>query len=568
MYSFWQAHELLFLNMGDAMRLQRAIGFMFLVAAQAGCSGGKDLTASALSQRLNGSAIAPVCVSGAASVQKLHSMNETKATTIWQRSGQKLMIEENRLRGSSLTTQAVGAFDPRIAAGTKLDIEFDVSCLLNPRTSTGVISQQVQFPKNLNPKGLDYWVASLELSVEVPTSVLSDWMEADECVNGADRSGVMKISAAPNDRLYTSQIYMNTNNLKATAAWDRFYDPSNGIKSDVIIAIIDSGVDTDHEDIAPRLWVNSDEIAGNGIDDDGNGYIDDINGYNMASRIPSPKPERWTGSSAGSEAHGTHVAGVAAAQEGNTVGIAGVNGKFGRIMGLNVFGGTPNATNENVAAGIDYARANGANIINMSLGGQEASAVILAAVNRATAAGVMVVVAAGNDNCDLDNPGSGTCPNGGANVFSPGGDNGSVTGGTALGNGFLSVGAINQSGGSRCSFSNHGSSVVEIAAPGCTGILSTIPGNQYVSQNWSGTSMASPLVAGGASLAYGLIRDRTGAAPSPALLEEVIIAGTRKVSSLQEFFEQGQVLDLVSLADEIDRRFPGSGAATPAPACP
>jgi subtilisin family serine protease len=333
------------------------------------------------------------------------------------------------------------------------------------------------------------------------------------------------------------------------------------------VAVIDNGVDNDHQDLRDNIWKNLNEIPGNGIDDDNNGFRDDINGYNFASNIANPSPQgTWSGNG-----HGTHVAGVTAAQEGNGKGIAGINGRFGRIMALNVFGASPNGDNDVIANAIDYAWRNGAQVINMSLGGQSPSSAILAAMNRAVSNGVFIVVAAGNSSCDMTNPGSGTCSNGGTNYFSPGASNAEITGGTPANNGFLSVGAINQSTGAKCSFSNYGASVVEIGAPGCTDILSTLPGNAYVASGWSGTSMASPMVAGGVSLAIGLIRDRTGSLPSPALVEEVVIAGTRKVASLNTSFEEGQVLDLVGIAAEIDRRFPassGGGGGPVPPPCP
>lgn len=541
-----------------------------LILGQLGCGNNKDLTANALSQRL--SITTPSICETAGVNGVLRSANERSFQSPWEVHGKKLLIEENRLENNKYSNLAVRSIDPILPAGTKLDVEVNVSCIVSA-DELGPVSAQVPIPTikpSTNLSHFDNWVASIELSSEIPTSVLSDWMEADPCVNGADRSGSLQLAAAPDDTMYTSQTYMNTSNLKATAAWDKFYHATTGMRSEVVIAIIDSGVEISHEDLSSRLWVNSDEVAGNGVDDDGNGYVDDVNGYNFASNIADPSPQTWQGQG-GAEAHGTHVAGVAAAQEGNGRGIAGVNGRFGRIMGLNVFGAVPRGDNNVIARAIDYAWRNGANVINMSLGGQSPSSAILAAMNRAISNGVFVVVAAGNSNCDMTNPGSATCSEGGTNYFSPGASNAEITGGTAEGNGFLSVGAINQSGGSRCSFSNYGASVVEIGAPGCTGILSTVRNNQYSSSNWSGTSMASPLVAGGVSLAYGLIKDRTGSAPTPALLEEVVIAGSRNVASLNTFFEEGQVLDLVALVEEIDRRFPadsGGGGPIDPPPCP
>jgi len=126
--------------------------------------------------------------------------------------------------------------------------------------------------------------------------------------------------------------------------------------SSAILAIIDSGVDIDHPDLVKNIWTNPNEIAGNNFDDDKNGYVDDVNGWNFGDKTPTPVKDR----------HGTHVAGIAAASGNNGIGISGVAWNA-RIMPLDVQGSTGNIKIENVSDAIIYAAKNGAKVINISL---------------------------------------------------------------------------------------------------------------------------------------------------------------------------------------------------------
>ena len=268
---------------------------------------------------------------------------------------------------------------------------------------------------------------------------------------------------------------------------------------DVIVAVIDDGVDFSHPDLAARAWVNpgeAGELATNGIDDDGNGYIDDVHGWDFCNDVAAVHE-------AGMDGHGTHVAGtIAASLDGK--GIVGVAPGI-RIMALKFIDDSGQCGRDDMAvAAIDYAASFGVPIINASWGGPQPSAVLDAAIAES---GALFVAAAGNWSLDLDQPGgprfypaSSTLPN------------------------VLTVGAIDQTG-KRASFSNFGTKSVDIAAPG-TNILSTYPAMSgclspcYV---WSaGTSMAAPHVSGVAALA--------GSA-SPALLADPVKLRSRLLAT-------------------------------------
>lgn len=275
----------------------------------------------------------------------------------------------------------------------------------------------------------------------------------------------------------------NLNQINAPEAWARGYTGQG-----VVVAVIDTGVDLDHPELVDQLWVNAGEIPGNGIDDDGNGYTDDSYGWDFASN------DNWPDDGNG---HGTHVAGTIAAAYNGT-GPTGV--AWGAsIMAVRVLGDNGSGTMSGVAAGIRYAVDNGADIINLSLGGSYSST-ILAAMQYAQSRGVLIVAAAGNDY--------GTVPG------YPARFSGSLSN-------VLSVGAHNSSGG-IASFSNDvgTSGAVQVDAPGVS-IFSTYVGGRHTLL--SGTSMATPHVAALAALALSANPNLTA-----AQLRDLIVAGANR----------------------------------------
>ncbi len=255
--------------------------------------------------------------------------------------------------------------------------------------------------------------------------------------------------------------------INAPQAWSSVTDTTA-----LVVAVIDSGIRLDHPDLATQVWVNSGETPGNYIDDDGNGQIDDVHGWHFY--------HGWTGTTyvpmqdaniADDYGHGTHVAGIIGAATNNNVGIAGV--AWGaRVLPVKVLNQYGDGWYSDIAAGIVYAVDNGANIINLSLGGTVDSPVLREPIEYAQAHGVLVIAATGNT---------------GGSVLYP-----------AAYDSVLAVAATDQSD-QRAAFSNFGPEV-DVAAPGVD-IYSTWPWvTGYFTK--SGTSMAAPHVAGVAALVW------------------------------------------------------------------
>lgn len=260
-----------------------------------------------------------------------------------------------------------------------------------------------------------------------------------------------------------------------------------GGSADVVIAIIDTGVDYNHIDLRNNIWVNSAEIPGNGIDDDGNGYVDDVNGWNCVGDNNDPMDDNG---------HGTHVAGIAAA-ENNKTGTVGVAYNC-KIMCLKAGNSSGYFNNSDIAEAIQYAYMNGASVINMSFGGSSISIAVEDALMDAYNQCVLVA-AAGNDSL---------CNNLGCPVHAPLGQVG-VSYPAALPY-VIGVMSCNANGTTRSAFSNfdhapYGTVEYEVYACG-EQIPSTWPNNKYATL--SGTSMACPVVAGIAAVLRSTYPDR------------------------------------------------------------
>ncbi len=252
--------------------------------------------------------------------------------------------------------------------------------------------------------------------------------------------------------------------IDAPEAWD-----VTAGSSDVVVAVIDSGVDINHPDLQPNIWTNPGETPGNGLDDDGNGYIDDVNGWDFYVNDNDPRD---------AHGHGTHVAGTVAAAGDNGIGVTGVSWSA-KIMALRFMDAWGSGTTADAISAIEYASAMGADIINNSWGGSGYNQSLKDAIE---ASGALVVCAAGNDGWNTD-------------TFIP-----HYPSGYASAN-IISVAASDQND-NRASFSNYGPFSVHVAAPG-TNIYSTAPGRETVWQDDFEDSDISDWTSGGSNNSWG-----------------------------------------------------------------
>ena len=281
-------------------------------------------------------------------------------------------------------------------------------------------------------------------------------LENDPRVEYAQPNYVLYALEIPNDPRFPDLWGLNNTgqtggtadaDIDAAEAWDVFTG-----SSDVLVAVIDSGVDYTHPDLAANMWTNPGEIAGNGIDDDGNGFIDDIRGYDFANNDADPMDDND---------HGTHCSGTIGGVGNNGVGVTGVNWDV-TIMALKFL--TAGGTGSTAAAisCIEYATDMGVDVMSNSWGGGPYDAAMEAAIEAANEADIFFVAAAGNDGTDNDSgphyPSN--YPN--ANVIS------------VMATNHNDVRVVEPGWWS----SNYGATTVDIAAPGLH-IWSTTPGNTY-----------------------------------------------------------------------------------------
>ncbi|MBY0497818.1 MAG: S8 family serine peptidase [Cyanobacteria bacterium] len=332
-------------------------------------------------------------------------------------------------------------------------------------------------------------------------------------------------AASPNDPKFSQQWGLQT--IKIAEVWTK----AKTTATSAVVAVIDTGLDVNHGDLAPNLWRNQTETLGNGADDDMNGCVDDEFGCD------------FTGNGIGvalqsdPHGHGTHVAGIIGAVGNNKTDTVGVAWTV-PIMAIRVFTASGAATSDRVATAIDYAVKNKASVINCSFGTALPSPKLLAAIDRAVKADVLIVAAAGNTDGGLP-PDNDTTP-----VY------------PASSPGVLAVMASDKLDGQQ-SISRKGHNSVHLAAPGENIISLRANGGTSLRD---GTSMAAPFVSGVAGLARGM-------APSFSAvgIAKDLVTRARKVTAMKGLSTSEAILDASFLAPSSVTTNAAPGSTKPVP---
>lgn len=338
--------------------------------------------------------------------------------------------------------------------------------------------------------------------------------QTDSVFNDPDISRVWAFNDASKEGISVNKAYAN---------------PLNRTQTDIIVAVVDTGVDYNHEELESVMWYNPNEIPNNGIDDDNNGYVDDYYGINTLVRDSNGVA---SGNPIHSHAHGTHVAGTIAAAQNNGIGMAGI-ASHAKIMAIRTVPDNGDETDVDVVESFLYAAKHGAKLINCSFGKghNEGGMIVNETIDYiGKTYDTLVVAAAGNDSMffkhDLDKK-----PKYPA----------------AFGSDYLLVVASTTSNGGLSFFSNVGKISVDLAAPGSS-IYSTIPGNRYASMD--GTSMATPAAVGVAAELWSYFPEL-----SALEIKQVLMDSVTPVPPFKKYMQSGGRVDLYNALQTASDRY-------------
>lgn len=379
----------------------------------------------------------------------------------------------------------------------------------------------VEIRKHLRQEGL-YLVEFPVDGVDSLMEVTKRLNEEEESVSFAEPDYVVTTLEAPNDpRFVDGSLWglKNSGQRQGRRGADVGAAPAWSMRTDaepIIVAVIDTGIRHTHRDLAANMWRNPRETL-NGRDDSGSGYIDDIHGVNTIN---------GEGDSMDDHGHGTHVAGTIGAVGDNGEGVVGVAWNV-QLMAVKFLGATGGGFTSDAVLSVDYARENGADVMNNSWGGGAFSQALADAIGRSRDAGIIFVAGAGNDGLNNDVVRS----------YPSGYDFDNI----------VTVASMNRHG-ELSNFSNYGLDRVDLMAPGGTtlfgdppgdGILSTWNTSDTAYNSISGTSMAAPHVAG----MFALLKAEFPAEEHQRLISRVL-AGATEVPSTADRLPLGRQANL------------------------
>lgn len=437
-----------------------------------------------------------------------------------------LMAQTPRFNSKRLVIKLKdGVAMPQVAGIKKVTNLFGNVFVLHTDNATE-LSKKLEGFKGAEYIEKDYYAKQKELAKPV------SFEQVDLLLSGLTSLQESNASVVFNDPMVKRQWTFKSAANNGVSVTDAYLTARTQAREKIIVAVVDTGVDYNHEDLKAVMWTNPGEIAGNGIDDDNNGYIDDIHGINTLVR---DNQGNATTEPMDAHGHGTHVSGSIGAVQNNNTGIAGIASNVA-IMAIRT---VPNRSDEldvDVAEAFIYAAKNGAKIINCSFGKavNEGGMLVSDTIKHiGEKYGVLVVAAAGNDGKNVDR-----------RLSYP----------ASFENKHLFVIAATTSRGSMSSFSNFGKKNVDVGAPGSS-ILSSVPpklnrGNKYAS--YDGTSMACPNTVGVAAEVLSHFPDL-----SPLQLKNLIMESVTPISRFSRKLVSGGRIDLkkaLELAETLSAR--------------
>ncbi|MEM7646681.1 MAG: S8 family serine peptidase, partial [Pseudomonadota bacterium] len=436
----------------------------------------------------------------------------------------KLQIPQATIKAS----QKPGA--PAVQAA----IVLDMACFKGQSEPLSLFSRPIEPAPNL--LNLSKAVVNIEIPSELETQEILDEINSKACLLGL----------AENLELHKTQVAnpINAENLEEDTipehndpfaslqghldflGYERSRFLQDQINQKVVVAIIDTGVDYQHLELNTRMW------------QDGSGNV----GANFAYSFSDDPLD--------DDGHGTHVAGIIAASQDNNFGVIGLTSDYVEIMAIKALDQDGNGSSAAVANGIQYAIANGADVINLSIEGLGRNTVLEAAIADAVNAGVFVTAAAGNQGQEITNQ----------NLYSP------AYIGPSVG-GMMSVSSIDTNTLQLSYFSNYSTTFSEIAAPGAEnarnnggGILSTLPNDRF--DRIFGTSQATPMISSAGAMIIGYLKTRNVAYTAGAIESFIKSDGAMNHHLLQPYVVDSRVLQLGFLAENLSQYFDSAGNTT------
>lgn len=376
-----------------------------------------------------------------------------------------------------------------------------------PEYQTALENEGLTYSNTLSTEDSQYEVGLYEIKDQTTEGVVDaiNSLKDNPAVAYAEPDYILTATATvPNDPDY-SKLYGLTQ-ISAPAAWDTYTGSKN-----VVVGVIDTGIEYTHSDLANNIWVNPGEIPNNGVDDDNNGYIDDVNGWNFADNNNKPLDDNG---------HGTHVSGTLGAVGNNGVGVTGVTWNT-QIAALKFLASDGSGYTSNAILAINYAQKMGFDIVNNSWGGAGFSQSLKDAIDAYKG---VFVAAAGNNGRNNDSKATYPACYTSANI--------------------IAVAATTSTDG-RAYYSNYGKTSVDLGAPGDE-IYSTYINNSY--ETLSGTSMATPQVSGAAALIKSY-----NPALTTAQIKSIILSNVDAVSSMNGKTVSGGRLNLSKCLKSIQK---------------